>query len=215
MPSPGQSTDRGVFINCPFDTEYKENLNALLFTVCHAGFSPRIATESADSGEGRFSKICELIRDCRYAIHDLSRIGIDPKTKLPRFNMVLELGLYIGAKKFASDGADKVCLVMETEQYRYRDFCSDLAGVDICAHNDDRLQLISVVRDWLDTYREDERIIPGGQYIFEDYQRFLSGLPKRCQHFHLDPQSIKYPAYLSLLEAWLKENDWRIPQADQ
>jgi hypothetical protein len=67
-----------VFINCPYDPEYRDNLNALLFAVCDCGFYPRIALESADSGELRFSKICELVRQCRYAIHDLSRVGIDP-----------------------------------------------------------------------------------------------------------------------------------------
>jgi hypothetical protein len=29
MPNPREATDRGVFINCPFDTQYKENLNTL------------------------------------------------------------------------------------------------------------------------------------------------------------------------------------------
>jgi hypothetical protein len=48
MPNRVQATDRGVFINCPFDPEYKEHLNVLLFTVCDGGFSPRIAFESAD-----------------------------------------------------------------------------------------------------------------------------------------------------------------------
>jgi hypothetical protein len=103
---------------------------------------------------------------------------------------------------------------MDSELGRYRDFCSDLAGVDINAHNDDRLTLACVVRDWLDTYREDDRIIPGGSHIFERYLKFMAGLPIRCERFHLDPQSIKYPAYISLLEAWLKENDWRATKAE-
>jgi hypothetical protein len=76
------------------------------------------------------------------------------------------------------------------------------------------LTLACVVRDWLDTYREDDRIIPGGSHIFERYLKFMAGLPKRCQRFHLDPQSIKYPTYISLLEAWLKENDWRGTEAE-
>lgn len=214
MPNPRRPTDRGVFINCPFDPEYKENLNALIFAVCDCGFYPRIALESADSGEVRFSKILQLIGECRYAIHDLSRVKIDPNTDLPRFNMVLELGIYLGTKTFGSEGPVKVCLVMDTDQHRYRDFCSDLAGVDINAHHDDRLQLICVVRDWLNTYREDDRIIPDGTHIFERYEKFLAGLPRRCQHFHLDPKTIKFPDYISLLEGWLEENDWRGSQSE-
>jgi hypothetical protein len=146
MSSPNQSTG-AVFINCPFDDDYNKLLNALLFTIYDCGFFPRIAKESADSGENRLGKIYELIRDCRYAIHDLSRVKIDPNTGLPRFNMVLEVGVYLGAKKFS--GPEKVCLIMDSEQFRYRNFCSDLAGVDIEAHNDDSFKLICVVCDWL------------------------------------------------------------------
>jgi hypothetical protein len=211
MPNPVLATDKAVFINCPFDPDYKEHLNVLLFTVCDGGFSPRIALESADSGEQRFSKILQLIKECRYAIHDLSRVGIDPNTQMPRYNMVLELGVFLGAKMSRPEES-KVCLVMDSDLRRYRDFCSDLAGVDISAHNDDRLKLASVVRDWLDTYREDDRIIPGGSHIFERYQKFLSGLPIRCQHFKLDATSLSFPNYMFLLEAWLKENDWRVAE---
>jgi hypothetical protein len=213
MPTPGRATDKGVFINCPFDLEYKEHLNVLLFTVCDCGFSPRIALESADSGELRFSKILRLIKQCRYAIHDISRVGIDPKTQLPRYNMVLELGVFLGARMSRSK-KPKVCLVMDSDLRRYRDFCSDLAGVDINAHSGDRLQLACVVRDWLDGYREDYRIIPSGGRIFERYQKFVAGLPRRCEHFKLDPTSLTFSNYMSLLEAWLRENDWRVPESE-
>jgi hypothetical protein len=114
-----RSTARDVFVNCPFDAEYKEKLNAIIFTIYDCGYYPRCALESADSGELRFPKICGLIRDCRYGIHDLSRIELDTSTQLPRFNMPLELGLFLGAKEF-SKNKERVCLVMDTEPYRYQ-----------------------------------------------------------------------------------------------
>jgi len=133
---PNRSTSRGVFVNCPFDPDYKEQFDALIFAIYDCGFYPRCAWEIADSGGVRFEKICELIQECRYGIHDLSRIEIDSTTQLPRFNMPLELGLFLGAKKFSGrTKRRKVCLVMDTERYRYRNFCSDLAGVDIEAHS--------------------------------------------------------------------------------
>jgi hypothetical protein len=49
MPNARTSTDRDVFINCPFDSEYKQQFHALLFTVYDCGFSPRCAKEAPDS----------------------------------------------------------------------------------------------------------------------------------------------------------------------
>jgi hypothetical protein len=51
---------------------------------------------------------------------------------------------------------------MDTERYRYRNFCSDLAGVDIEAHSGDILELVRVVRNWPRTNQEVEEIIPSG-----------------------------------------------------
>jgi len=63
-----------VFINCPFDDEYKPLLRPLLFTIVYLGKIPRIASERSDSGENRIDKICELISESHYGIHDLSRL---------------------------------------------------------------------------------------------------------------------------------------------
>jgi hypothetical protein len=53
--------------------------------------------EAVDSGQLRFQKICQLILKSPYGIHDLSRIELDPSSQLPRFNMALELGFFLGA----------------------------------------------------------------------------------------------------------------------
>jgi hypothetical protein len=47
MASP--SLDRGVFVNCPFDTDYKELFDALIFSVYDCGFYPRCALAAEDS----------------------------------------------------------------------------------------------------------------------------------------------------------------------
>ena len=52
--------DRNVFINGPFDPEYRPLLRAMLFTVLYCELFPRIATESADSGEVRVKKIVDM-----------------------------------------------------------------------------------------------------------------------------------------------------------
>ena len=66
--------ERQVFINCPFDAGYRPLLQALLFTLLDAGMEPRIALESADSGQTRVQKLYQLIRDCGLSIHDISRM---------------------------------------------------------------------------------------------------------------------------------------------
>jgi hypothetical protein len=45
--------DRQVFLNCPFDDDYKTLLRALAFTVLDCGLVPRLASHRADSGEVR------------------------------------------------------------------------------------------------------------------------------------------------------------------
>jgi hypothetical protein len=38
-----------------------------------------------------------MIRECRYGIHDLSRIELN-EAQYPRFNMPFELGIFFGAR---------------------------------------------------------------------------------------------------------------------
>jgi hypothetical protein len=40
----------------------------------------------------------DIISGCKYSIHDLSRTELDKTTRLPRFNMPLELGLDLVVK---------------------------------------------------------------------------------------------------------------------
>jgi hypothetical protein len=85
----------------------------------------------------------------------------DSRHQLPRFNMPLELGAFLGARRFRSIKAKKVTLVLDTERYRYREFCSDISGQDIQAHNKNPLEAIKVVRNWLRSNNPDVAI-PGG-----------------------------------------------------
>jgi hypothetical protein len=213
MPTLPRPTDRDIFINCPFDERYKEQLNALLFTIYQCGFYPRCALEVVDSGQLRFQTICQLILNSPYAIHDLSRIELDQSSQLPRFNMALELGVFLGANLLSE--RQKPCLVMDTERYRYQRFCSDLSGFDHSAHGGDILQLICVVRDWLRAHLEQEEMIPGGEYIFGRYKTFLAKLPELCARAHQNAKSLTFHELKSFMEGWIQGNDWRgVEQAE-
>jgi hypothetical protein len=93
-------SERDVFINCPFSSDYDEHFQAITFTVQRSGFKPRCARESDDGGEVRIDKILRIIRESPYGIHDISKTEPDPVSGLPRFNMPFELGLYLGARTF-------------------------------------------------------------------------------------------------------------------
>ena len=65
-----------VFINCPFDPQFTPLFDAIVFAIYDCGFKPRRARETESSGVVRIDFIANLIRDCRLAIHDLSRAGL-------------------------------------------------------------------------------------------------------------------------------------------
>ena len=85
-------TPLDVFINCPFDAEYKPIFYAIVFTIVRAGYRARCALETDDAAENRLGKIIKIISECRYGIHDISRTETNGDPPLPRFNMPLELG---------------------------------------------------------------------------------------------------------------------------
>ena len=92
-----------VFINCPFDPQYEAVFDALVFAVFDCGFVARCALEIDDGSQIRIEKIFSIVEQCKFGIHDLSRTDLDQATGLPRFNMPLELGIFLGAKRYGGD----------------------------------------------------------------------------------------------------------------
>ncbi len=96
----GDNFERNIFINCPFDSDYKPLLRALIFIILICGLEPRIALERDDCGEERIDKIKDLIKNSKYSIHDISRMEPLKKGDLPRFNLPFELGLDMGCRTY-------------------------------------------------------------------------------------------------------------------
>lgn len=125
-------------------------MRTLMFAVYDCGFIPRSALEEDNAGEVRYQKIVRMIDECRFGIHDISHIKLDRSTRLPRFNMPLELGLFLGATAFGNDrNRGKQCLILDRDNFRYQKFCSDISGQDIRSHSAKPEKAITVVRDWL------------------------------------------------------------------
>lgn len=175
---------------------------AITFAVIHCGFRARCAQEIDDGGEVRIEKIQRIIASCRYGIHDLSRTELDRASKLPRFNMPLELGLFLGAKRFgSSQNRRKICLILDRQQYRYQQFISDISGQDIRTHRAREGQAIRVTRDWLST--SSGKAIPGGAHIFRQYMRFKTELPSLCRALKLKRTEMTFNDYANIVTAWV------------
>jgi hypothetical protein len=191
-----------VFVNCPFDAEYRDTFRALIFAIFACGFRPRSARELDDSGQMRMDKLYSLIGACRYGIHDISRTELDPTYLLPRFNMPLELGIFMGAKHYGKPAQRKKrLLIFDTEQYRYQRFISDLAGMDIHIHEGQPERAITETRDWL--VNVSRRQLPSGQRLVALYRRFLVDLPKLAAALDQDVVSATYVDFEKMLVGWL------------
>jgi len=195
-----------VFINCPFDRQYRSLFDAMIFAVFDCGYVARCTTEIDDASQVRIDKIAAIIKACKYGIHDISRTKLDRQTGLPRFNMPLELGIFLGAKRFGhGEQRHKVCLILDEVRYRYQSFISDIAGQDIRSHGNDPQRLVTTVRNWLRTSSK-RTTIPGGEEIWRRYQVFRKDLPLLCKELRLLVREIVFNDYTNLVSVWLEQN---------
>lgn len=198
--------EKNVFINCPFDPEYYPLLRPLLFTVIHLNFNPKIALESSDSYEQRLDKICGLIRDSRYSIHDLSRLKAKAKGEFYRLNMPFELGVDYGSRRFASNRLrGKKCLILEKSPYDYRGALSDISGVDIKHHANEARKMVEEVRNWfVETVGLED--VPGPTGIWNKFNDFASDfylrrLSEGFSETDLDMMPVR--EYVNFIRRWL------------
>ena len=195
-----------VFINCPFDDEYKPLFDAIVFTIQIAGFIPRSAREANNGADIRIDKILKIISECKYGIHDLSRTGLG-KSSLPRFNMPFELGLDVACKKFGNTSQkQKRLLIMDKTPFRYLKFISDIRGQDIEGHNNSIKQIIMNVRNWLSTESK-KNDIPGGEYIYQRYRIFKRELPPLCKQLKITVEELTFNNLSYLTRVWLEETE--------
>ena len=197
----------GVFINCPFDDAYRPLFEAIVFAVQDCGYIARCSLEVTDASQVRIERIGGIIASCKFGVHDISRTELDTLTQLPRFNMPLELGMFLGAKRFGpSKHKSKTCLILDVERYRYQKFISDIAGQDIAAHGGNPDEGIKAVRNWLSAATSKTVKIPGGAAIAKRYATFRAELPATCQRLQLNVDELTFSDYVLQVEEWLKLN---------
>lgn len=154
----------------------------------------------------RMEKLYAMIADCKFGIHDISRTELDTENQLPHFNMPLELGLFLGAKRYGLvRQRGKNCLILDREKYRYQKFISDIAGQDIQAHGDDPQKAVVHVRNWLRSATP-QVSIPGGEAIWKRYQAFRADLPSSCRRLKLSRAKLTFVDYTWLVSLWIREH---------
>ena len=199
--------NQSVFINCPFDSAYEPLFHGLIFAVRHMNLVPRSALDPSDAGQPRFDKILDLIENCKYSIHDISRTEVDPHHGLPRFNVPFELGLDLGCKRYGKHSEPKTALILDVDRYRYRTFLSDIAGFDVEEHDGRVAKVITVVRNWL--RHASDRIsvkAPSGETIYARYQAFQLALPKTCYKLNWDIDNLPFADFSWAAYDWIKNN---------
>src|SRR5208282_5897927 len=127
--------EASVFINCPYDPEYAEIFDALIFSTLCCGFVPRCAIESGTISEPRMTRIVKAMRSSKYSIHDLIRCQGQGDGNLARFNMPLELGMAMANSVGARKSSAHDWLVLVPKGHPYRKYISDLAGYDPTEHD--------------------------------------------------------------------------------
>lgn len=153
VPVPGPAAS--VFINCPFDAQFRRQLNAIVFTCVHAGFYPVVAGSSGRTGRPRLERILDALKACRYSIHDLSRCRGEGDKNLARFNMPLELGMAMAIRGVgAPPDAHEYLVLVPNELHLHQQYISDLAGLDPQTHDGTPPRIVAEVLAWLLTAAE-------------------------------------------------------------
>ncbi len=210
----GTIFDSSVFINCPYDEEYRDLLRALLFVLKRLGLEPRLASERFNSAEPRMEKICELIPLCKFSIHDLSRTAADPRTNLARMNMPFELGIDWGWDLAERNrlklkvGKLKAFLILEELSGGLKTAASDLGQSDFKTHGSDPRLLTQAVRAffWDKPISMSKEDFPDPSILWKEFNDFMAGLQTR-RNGSLRPMSdiiaMEPPEFLHHASAWL------------
>ncbi len=169
--------EKSVFINCPFDSAYRDLMLANVFSVSAHGFLPRTARETEGDSEPRFARILASIAASKYSIHDLSRSTGEGEANLARFNMPLELGM-AAAFRFERENSDRPhrWLAIVPEGYAYQRFVSDLAGFDPARHDWSVPSIIREVSAWLRTLDDVLDPAPSALRILQNFPAFRDEL---------------------------------------
>ena len=198
-----------VFINCPFDEQYKSLLRPILFTLLYVGLIPRLASEKSDSLEQRIGKILRLIKECKYSIHDLSRLKSEKAKEFSRLNMPFELGIEYGCRRIGKNHLrTKRSLILEKKRYDIQKALSDLNGVDIKSHNNNPARTVQALQHWL-IETVGMRDVDSPSVIWDRFNKFSYDfyVRRKAQGYSRnDLKMMPIPQYIRFIRLWINSN---------
>jgi hypothetical protein len=136
-----------VFLNYPFDHEFDDFSVAMHFAVTAANLIPVCAKDIGAPDQVRLQLLVDLVTNCDYSAHDLSRYKPDPNGGFARMNMPFETGMAL-YRSISTDYKEHRCAILVTNPHAYKAFVSDLAGLDAMSYGDD-VSLVRIVYQWL------------------------------------------------------------------
>ena len=142
--------NKNVFINCPFDKNYRGLIEKLIFILQFYGFNILMSVNKSSSND-RLSEIIKMINDSKYTFHDLSRHKAEKKGEIARFNMPFELGIDFGCNQYGRNRRNKIIAILDSSPHAYDIHSSDLSGRDILYHQNNSETLFKIIPDWLST----------------------------------------------------------------
>ena len=162
-----------VFLNIPYEKKFQRLFLAYISGISAFGLVPR-ATLEIPSSSRRLNRIFSLIRACRYALHDLSRVELDARApRTPRFNMPFELGLSVAWEMVSKKGWH-AWFVCESRNWRLAKSLSDLNGTDAYIHDG---TIIGVFRELGNAFVRSGRQ-PSVQQMWRIYRDVRKSLPE-------------------------------------
>jgi hypothetical protein len=137
-----------VFLNYPFDILFEPFADAMHFAVIAAGFIPVCAQDLSIPDRPRLDMLMDAITNCRYSAHDFSRSKGQGDHNFARLNMPIEMGMAL-FHALQTQRREHYCAFFVSTPYDYQAVASDLAGLDPKCYNNDELQLMARVYEWL------------------------------------------------------------------
>lgn len=189
-----------IFINCPFDADYRPLLNVLLFSIRFYNLKPLISSLDSNTTQNRLSKIERMVNSSQYSIHDLSRMKSTEVGEYYRMNMPFELGMDYGMC-----GKQKRFLIFESEPHSIAPALSDINGWDISYHESDAQKLLEQFRKWIvvnDPNLDEKMKGTSSEDLWFFYNDFQITLDKFKEEYHFKDSEISIKEYLEQIDKY-------------
>jgi hypothetical protein len=137
-----------VFLNYPFDSEFAHLEDALQFPIVAAGLIPLCAKDFSTQDRPRLDMLVTAISKSHYSLHELSRSRGEGDDNFARMNMPIETGMAM-FHALHTQRREHRCAFLVSTAHDYQKFASDFAGLDPKCHNNDEIEMIRLVYEWL------------------------------------------------------------------